>query len=406
MKCVDSPVINDSDNLKKFKDKKNKKHKKKKKEKKLMIIIDNIYLSFKRQFAYEFERISKLEAIMQDSEIHPYRHQLNIEQLKDDIERDIIRQLALDLKSEIKSQVTLELKNEIKNQVALGLGNLSKDIITNATEFKEEKKYTTNQFDLLNDEIKELRSELEESQKKSQELKDNLAKAYEEIAALRQLQEEKSKYAAGEGSEEIQVTPPVKERDPFIIPVSKEVFCPTDIEGAKRAIINALDLSNITSYLEKSNFEKKDSYLRNIAKYQKAISKKMDKLDVSDEEISVDAGDALSSCLKEYLLHNVVISIYRGIKNNPEELFYKELLKEINQYLEKLHVYTGELQVDAKLTEKDIEQNEIIKLPTDNKEKEGIIAEIEMQPYFINYDDDGVIEQRACYGQIMVYSTH
>ena len=406
MKCVDSPVINDSDNLKKFKDKKNKKHKKKKKEKKLMIIIDNIYLSFKRQFAYEFERISKLEAIMQDSEIHPFRHQLNIEQLKDDIERDIIRQLALDLKSEIKSQVTLELKNEIKNQVALGLGNLSKDIITNATEFKEEKKYTTNQFDLLNDEIKELRSELEESQKKSQELKDNLAKAYEEIAALRQLQEEKSKYAAGEGSEEIQVTPPVKERDPFIIPVSKEVFCPTDIEGAKRAIINALDLSNITSYLEKSNFEKKDSYLRNIAKYQKAISKKMDKLDVSDEEISVDAGDALSSCLKEYLLHNVVISIYRGIKNNPEELFYKELLKEINQYLEKLHVYTGELQVDAKLTEKDIEQNEIIKLPTDNKEKEGIIAEIEMQPYFINYDDDGVIEQRACYGQIMVYSTH
>ena len=258
----------------------------------------------------------------------------------------------------------------------------------------------------MNDEIKELRSELEESQKKSQELKDNLAKAYEEIAALRQLQEEKSKYAAGEGSEEIQVTPPVKERDPFIIPVSKEVFCPTDIEGAKRAIINALDLSNITSYLEKSNFEKKDSYLRNIAKYQKAISKKMDKLDVSDEEISVDAGDALSSCLKEYLLHNVVISIYRGIKNNPEELFYKELLKEINQYLEKLHVYTGELQVDAKLTEKDIEQNEIIKLPTDNKEKEGIIAEIEMQPYFINYDDDGVIEQRACYGQIMVYSTH
>ena len=114
MKCVDSPVINDSDNLKKFKDKKNKKHKKKKKEKKLMIIIDNIYLSFKRQFAYEFERISKLEAIMQDSEIHPFRHQLNIEQLKDDIERDIIRQLALDLKSEIKSQVTLELKNEIK----------------------------------------------------------------------------------------------------------------------------------------------------------------------------------------------------------------------------------------------------------------------------------------------------
>ena len=82
------------------------------------------------------------------------------------------------------------------------------------------------------------------------------------------------------------------------------------------------------------------------------------------------------------------------------------LLKEINQYLEKLHVYTGELQVDAKLTEKDIEQNEIIKLPTDNKEKEDIIAEIEMQPYFINYDDDGVIEQRACYGQIMVYSIH
>lgn len=402
MKCVDNPVINDSDNLKKIKDKKNKKHKKKKKEKKLMIIIDNIYLSFKRQFAYEFERISKLEAIMQDSEIHPYRHQLNIEQLKDDIERDIIRQLALELKNEIKNQVTLELKNEIKNQVELGLGNLSKDIIANTTEFKEEKKYTTNQFDLLNNEIKELRSELEESQKKSQELKDNLVKAYEEIAALRQLQEEKSKDAAGEGSEEI----PVKERDPFIIPASKEVFCPTDIEGAKRAIIKALDLSNITSYLEKSNFEKKDSYLRNIAKYQKAISKKMDKLDVSDEEISVDAGDALSSCLKEYLLHNVVISIYRGIKNNPEELFYKELLKEINQYLEKLHVYTGELQVDAKLTEKDIEQNEIIKLPTDNKEKEDIIAEIEMQPYFINYDDDGVIEQRACYGQIMVYSIH
>ena len=95
-------------------------------------------MSFKRQFAYEFERISKLEAIMQDSEIHPYRHQLNIEQLKDDIERDIIRQL------------TLELKNEIKNQVALGLGNLSKDIIANRNEFKEEKKSTTNQFDLLN----------------------------------------------------------------------------------------------------------------------------------------------------------------------------------------------------------------------------------------------------------------
>ena len=69
-------------------------------------------------------------------------------------------------------------------------------------------------------------------------------------------------------------------------------------------------------------------------------------------------------------------------------------------------MYTGELKVDVKLTEKDIEQNDIIKRPTDNKEKEGIIAEIEMQPYFINYDDDGIIEQRACSGQIMVWSTH
>lgn len=394
MKCVDSSGNNDSDNLKKNKDKKDKKHKKIKKEKKLMIIIDNIYLIFKRQFAYEFERISRLEAIMQASEIHPYSYQLNIEQLKDDIERDIIRQLAS------------ELKNEIKNQVTLGLENLSKDVSSNITILRKEQKDTINKFEFLNNEVIKLRGELKESQKKSQELKDNLAKAYEEIAALRQLQEEKSKDAADEGSEEIRVTPPVKERDPFIIPVSKEVFCPTDIEGAKRAIINALDLSNIMGYLEKSNFEKKDSYRRNIEKYQKAISKKMDKLDVSDEEISIDAGDALSSCLKEYLLHNVVISIYRGIKNNPKELFYKELLEEINKYLEKLHVYTGELKVGTKLTEKDIEQNEIIKLPTDNKEKEGIIAEIEMQPYFINYDDDGVIEQRACYGQIMVLSTH
>ena len=48
MKCVDNPVINDSDNLKKIKDKKNKKHKKIKKEKKLMIIIDrfNQYLKY------------------------------------------------------------------------------------------------------------------------------------------------------------------------------------------------------------------------------------------------------------------------------------------------------------------------------------------------------------------------
>lgn len=388
MKCVDGSGNNDGDSLKRIKDKKNKKHKKIKKEKKLMIIIDNIYLSFQRQFAYEFERISRLEAILQANEVNPYSHQLKIEQLKADIVRDIT------------SQLELELKNEIKNQVELELGSLAKDIASEIDKLKE----NIAQFEFLHKEIKNLRDELKKSQENSQKLQSDLEKACEEIAVLRQ--EVRSKSYADRGSEETQDTLICQERDPFIIPESKEVFCPTDIEGAKHAIRNASDLSNIISYLEKSNFEKKESYLRNITKYQKVISKKMDKLDVSDEEISVDAGDALCSCLKEYLLHNIVISIYRGIKKNPNELFYKELLNEINKYLEKLHVYTGELKVDVKLTEKDIEQNDIIKRPTDNKEKEGIIAEIEMQPYFINYDDDGIIEQRACSGQIMVWSTH
>ena len=121
MKCVDNPVINDSDNLKKIKDKKNKKHKKKKKEKKLMIIIDNIYLSFKRQFAYEFERISKLEAIMQDSEIHPYRHQLNIEQLKDDIDGKEKTNESLNMK--VSELTSFDKIKEVVEEMGLAYNN-------------------------------------------------------------------------------------------------------------------------------------------------------------------------------------------------------------------------------------------------------------------------------------------
>lgn len=176
----------------------------------------------------------------------------------------------------------------------------------------------------------------------------------------------------------------------FDIVKTDKLFLSGDISKIKIELQKALNMDNITEFLQQSSLENKQAYLDIFGRYKKNIQKFIDKLSVDedDEEIWENLTEKFFKIVKNDILSNVMIGIYRGIKNNKKD--YELFLHEVNKYLNSCGIYTRYIHPDMKYTKNDLDDMVPLKKETSDLNKNDYIDEVERLPYYIDYlNEDG-----------------
>lgn len=176
----------------------------------------------------------------------------------------------------------------------------------------------------------------------------------------------------------------------FDIVKTDKLFLSGDTSKIKIELQKALNMDNITEFLQQSSLENKQAYLDIFGRYKNNIQKFIDKLSVDedDEEIWENLTEKFFKIVKNDILSNVMIGIYRGIKNNKKD--YELFLREVNKYLNSCGIYTRYVHPDTKYTKNDLDDMVPLKKETSDLNKNDYIDEVERLPYYIDYlNEDG-----------------
>ena len=179
----------------------------------------------------------------------------------------------------------------------------------------------------------------------------------------------------------------------------------------------ASNLTGITSFLESSNFEKKENFIRIVENYRQNLKKVSDKLrrhKFNEDALSEEVTDAFFNTLSKFFLATIPISIYRGARqetleslddkvHEDEFKFYSTFLTKINEYLAACQVYTVPVLPKNPLTSSDIDRMNVTRKETSNAEEDNVIDEVERLPYYMDYlTEGGEVETFASEGKMVV----
>ena len=167
------------------------------------------------------------------------------------------------------------------------------------------------------------------------------------------------------------------------------------------------DLDGIINFLKASNNEDKNIYIKILNKFSEMINKFINDINFDnydEDELSEELSEGFFKKLKKHFIDKLMVGIYRGLKTKND--FYLEFLRRINSYLEGCNVYTRLLKVNTKKTKEDDNDIDILPKPTEDENKNNVIEEIEMLPYYLNYIDEyGEIEAMFIRGRAVVLSS-
>ena len=179
----------------------------------------------------------------------------------------------------------------------------------------------------------------------------------------------------------------------------------------------ATNLSGITSFLESSNYSKKESFIRIIENYRqnlKKVSDKMRRKKFNEDALSEEITEAFFNTLSKFFLATIPISIYRGARQETldsfdddtraeESEFYLTFLKKINEYLAACHVYTVPISPKEPMTSNDIDRMSVTRKETANEAEDNVIDEVERLPYYMDYlTESGDVESFFSEGKMVV----
>ena len=179
----------------------------------------------------------------------------------------------------------------------------------------------------------------------------------------------------------------------------------------------ATNLSGITSFLESSNYGKKESFIRIIENYRqnlKKVSDKMRRKKFNEDALSEEITEAFFNTLSKFFLATIPISIYRGARQETldsfdddtraeESEFYLTFLKKINEYLAACHVYTVPISPKEPMTSSDIDRMSVTRKETTNEAEDNVIDEVERLPYYMDYlTESGDVESFFSEGKMVV----
>ena len=176
-------------------------------------------------------------------------------------------------------------------------------------------------------------------------------------------------------------------------------------EDAAKTLAAVENLAPLLDFLESSGFEKKDTFINIVRKYQQNLAgfaKNLQRGKFDADNFSEEATDAFFSTLSRYFLEKIPVSIYRGSRENPA--FYSAFLEKVSAYLSACRVYTKLIEPGKRLNSDDLDAVSVILRNTPERAKDKIIDEVERLPYFVDYlTDDGETEYFCCEGKMILF---
>ncbi len=179
----------------------------------------------------------------------------------------------------------------------------------------------------------------------------------------------------------------------------------------------ASNLTGITSFLESSNYEKKENFIRIVENYRQNLKKVSDKVrrhKFNEDALSEEVTDAFFNTLSKFFLATIPISIYRGARketldtlddkaHEDEFKFYSAFLTKINEYLAACQVYTVQILPKNVITSSDIDRMSVTRKETSNEAEDNVIDEVERLPYYMDYlTESGEVENFCSEGKMVV----
>lgn len=174
----------------------------------------------------------------------------------------------------------------------------------------------------------------------------------------------------------------------FNLNKTDDIFLGNDISMITSKLEKAMNVSGIIEVLGDIELENREVFIKLFNKYQKNLKKLIDNLEIDEEDEDIifeKITEKFLDILKRDILDNVLIAIYRSMKNNNQKELYEKLLMKINEYLISCSIYTRYIVPNRKYTELDLKDMEPLAKKTDKQEKDGLIDEVERLPYYINY---------------------
>lgn len=174
----------------------------------------------------------------------------------------------------------------------------------------------------------------------------------------------------------------------FNLNKTDDIFLGNDISMITSKLEKAMNVSGIIEVLGDIELENREVFIKLFNKYQKNLKKLIDNLEIDEEDEDIifeKITEKFLDILKRDILDNVLIAIYRSMKNNNQKELYEKLLIKINEYLISCSIYTRYIVPNRKYTELDLKDMEPLAKKTDKQEKDGLIDEVERLPYYINY---------------------
>ena len=139
------------------------------------------------------------------------------------------------------------------------------------------------------------------------------------------------------------------------------------------------------------------SFSKNLLRGKTALEKFYHRFDFEGydaEELSEEVTRKFFGVIAENVLDNIVVGIYRG---GQDAAGYAEFLKKVNDCLSKCGVYTREvLPGTAFSSSLAADIHPPIPKKTMDASKDGVIDEVELLPYFMDYEDEDGNREFVC----------
>lgn len=200
--------------------------------------------------------------------------------------------------------------------------------------------------------------------------------------------------------------PPIPHKPPviksFFINEPSRPFFTNDMAQIKQRITAAADLQDLLTFVEKAPLppERKASLLRVLKKHQTGIltmAQNWNPAAYAPGILSEKATEKYFSVFRGSLLGNFVVTLYRALKSNTEEMkvqrkIYQEMLAIANAYLSRAGIYTLKVLPQRLADDDNFEDLTPATVTTTDPQKHNFIEEIERLPYRIKYlNEDGEV---------------
>lgn len=177
------------------------------------------------------------------------------------------------------------------------------------------------------------------------------------------------------------------------------------------------NLAGLTTFLESSDFDKKDNFIRILDNYRQNLKKVSDKVrrkKFNEDALSEEVTEAFFNTLSKHFLATIPISIYRGARQETLEVedpaeqekdfkFYSAFLVKVNEYLAACHVYTAPIVPKSTMTSTDIDRMSVTRKDTEDPAEDNVIDEVERLPYYMDYiTENGEVENFCSEGKMVV----